>query len=165
MRKRMHIASILTLATAMAAVAVAADTSTAMKPKCAAGDAVVWVDTASKIYYRPGNPNYGKTRSGRYQCESKARASGAQAVNATGGGRKPLGTTVPRTPIRPVPSGAGGANAGTAGGAVNTSASPTPASMSTAGSATQPIRPAPRPSAAAAPTAGGSPGPAPSPSS
>lgn len=49
-------------------------------PKCAAGDAVVWVNTRSKVYYLPGASYYGKTKHGKYVCESQAGTMGMHAA-------------------------------------------------------------------------------------
>ncbi len=45
-------------------------------PTCAAGDTVVWVNTRSKVFYEPGASYYGKTRHGKYVCESQATSMG-----------------------------------------------------------------------------------------
>ena len=47
-----------------------------MMPKCAAGDKVVWVNTRSKVFYEPGGSYYGKTKHGKYVCESQAMSMG-----------------------------------------------------------------------------------------
>ncbi|GAC1300141.1 MAG: hypothetical protein NVSMB19_06170 [Vulcanimicrobiaceae bacterium] len=47
-----------------------------MMPTCAAGDKVVWVNTRSKVYYEPGGAYYGKTKHGKYVCESQAMSMG-----------------------------------------------------------------------------------------
>jgi hypothetical protein len=48
-------------------------------PSCKNGDPVVWVNTSSHVYHLPGDPYYGKTKAGAYECESAAVASGAHA--------------------------------------------------------------------------------------
>ena len=45
------------------------------KARCP-GQAVVWVNTKSKIYHRPGANTYGHTKEGAYMCESDATAEG-----------------------------------------------------------------------------------------
>lgn len=50
------------------------------KGHCAAGDIVVWVNTSSKVYHYAGNPDYGKTKRGGYECEKDATASGFHAA-------------------------------------------------------------------------------------
>ena len=39
-------------------------------------DAVVWVNSISKIYHPSGSRSYGKTRSGAYMCEKDSLAAG-----------------------------------------------------------------------------------------
>jgi len=46
------------------------------RPTCAAGDKVVWVNTRSKVFYEPGGAYYGKTKHGKYVCESQAMSMG-----------------------------------------------------------------------------------------
>jgi len=41
-------------------------------PKGKPGPGMVWVDAKKKIYYRQGNPNYGKTKQGAYMSEGDA---------------------------------------------------------------------------------------------
>jgi len=36
------------------------------------GPGMVWVDSKAKIYYRQGNPKYGKTKKGAYMSEGDA---------------------------------------------------------------------------------------------
>jgi hypothetical protein len=45
-----------------------------------AGDAVVWLNTSSKVYHFAGAKDYGKTKSGAYACEKEASASGFHAA-------------------------------------------------------------------------------------
>lgn len=42
-------------------------------------DAVVWVNSISKIYHPSGSRSYGKTRSGAYMCEKDSLAGGFRA--------------------------------------------------------------------------------------
>jgi hypothetical protein len=42
-------------------------------------DAVVWVNSVSKIYHPSGSRSYGKTRSGAYMCEKDSLAAGFRA--------------------------------------------------------------------------------------
>jgi len=42
-------------------------------------DAVVWVNSISKIYHPSGSRSYGKTRSGAYMCEKDSLAAGFRA--------------------------------------------------------------------------------------
>lgn len=127
-----RLASILALALAVA-LPVAAPAkkapptpgplSTATMPACAAGDAVVWVNTNSKVYHAQGTPWFGRTSHGVYACTSAAAAMGA----------KPAGmrNTSKMTSASPVPSPApGGKKKHKKGSAMSGSgmpaASPTP---------------------------------------
>ena len=49
-------------------------------------DTVVWVNTATHLYYFAGTQDYGKGTPGAYMCEKDAKASGARAAD-TGGHR------------------------------------------------------------------------------
>jgi len=44
------------------------------------GSAVVWLDSASGIYYRKGDRSYGRTERGAYTCEKEAIDAGNRAV-------------------------------------------------------------------------------------
>ena len=48
---------------------------TQAKARCP-GQAVVWVNTSSKIYHHAGANTYGHTKEGAYMCESDATAEG-----------------------------------------------------------------------------------------
>lgn len=41
-----------------------------------AGDRVVWVNTASKVYHPPGDRYYGATKQGKFICEKTAITEG-----------------------------------------------------------------------------------------
>src|SRR5262245_59986916 len=47
-------------------------------------DVVVWVNSASKIYYSGGSRSYGKTRVGAYMCEKDSVAAGFRAPKPRG---------------------------------------------------------------------------------
>ena len=42
-------------------------------------DAVVWVNSVSKVYHASGSRNYGKTKTGAYMCEQVSVAAGYRA--------------------------------------------------------------------------------------
>jgi hypothetical protein len=44
---------------------------------CPADEPIVWVNTRKNKYHLPGSPGYGKTKQGKYECESAAKAEGA----------------------------------------------------------------------------------------
>jgi hypothetical protein len=44
------------------------------------GDAVVWIDPHSKVFYFAGTPNYGHTKRGAYSCEPEASKFGFKAA-------------------------------------------------------------------------------------
>jgi hypothetical protein len=52
-------------------------------PNCGAVQAV-WVNLNTKVYHEPGDPRYGKTKSGEYLCPSQATAQGFRAAGAAG---------------------------------------------------------------------------------
>jgi hypothetical protein len=43
------------------------------------GCAVVWLDTATRVYYHKGEPPYGRTNRGAYTCEEEAIQLGNRA--------------------------------------------------------------------------------------
>jgi len=42
--------------------------------------ALVWVNTSKKVYYREGDPDYGKKKHGKYMTESEAMSAGYHAA-------------------------------------------------------------------------------------
>jgi hypothetical protein len=56
-------------------------TPTRREPMPGGGPGRVWVNTASKVYYCPSDPRYGKTGQGEYMTESEAQAKGSHAVH------------------------------------------------------------------------------------
>lgn len=68
-------------------------------PACKTGDPVVWVNTKSLVYHLQGDSYYGKTKAGKYACQSDAVAMGAHAsgAKATGGtAPEAMATSSPR---------------------------------------------------------------------
>ncbi len=55
--------------------ASSATADTAM-PSCASGDPVVWENTSTKVYHARGDSYYGKTKNGKYACQSDADKAG-----------------------------------------------------------------------------------------
>jgi hypothetical protein len=41
---------------------------------------MVWVNTSSGVYYKPGTHYYGKTKEGKYMTEADARKTGYRAA-------------------------------------------------------------------------------------
>jgi hypothetical protein len=41
---------------------------------------MVWVNTDSKIYHKPGSRYYGKTKQGKYMTEADAQKAGYRAA-------------------------------------------------------------------------------------
>ncbi|MDE2572569.1 MAG: hypothetical protein KGM44_08630, partial [bacterium] len=54
----------------------ASESSSSTMPSCKASDPVVWVNTSSKVYHLSGDKYYGKTKHGKYECQSAANAEG-----------------------------------------------------------------------------------------
>jgi hypothetical protein len=69
------------------APAHAQSTSSAAMPTCASGDPVVWENTKSKkhVYHMSGDKYYGKSKAGKYVCESQAKSDGYHAAGTKGG--------------------------------------------------------------------------------
>jgi Helix-hairpin-helix motif len=49
-------------------------------PPAAPGPGMVWVNTATKVYHKEGDPYYGKTKHGKYMTESEAIQAGYRAA-------------------------------------------------------------------------------------
>jgi len=49
-------------------------------PPAAPAPGMVWVNTATKVYHREGDPYYGKTKHGKYMTESEAIKAGYRAA-------------------------------------------------------------------------------------
>jgi hypothetical protein len=86
--------ALFTLSLVLMPVAVPA----AGMPSCRPGDPVVWVNTKSHVYHLKGDQYYGKTKAGDYECESKAKASGARA---SGSGAKSSPKTTAKASPKP----------------------------------------------------------------
>jgi hypothetical protein len=69
----------------------------AMMPTCASGDPVVWENTKSKkhVYHMSTDKYYGKSKAGKYVCESQAKTDGYHAAGAMGGGHHHMGMASP----------------------------------------------------------------------
>ena len=52
-------------------------------------DAVVWINTDSKVYHYQGSRYYAHTKQGAYMCEADAKASGARASRWRQTGKNP----------------------------------------------------------------------------
>lgn len=46
------------------------------------GDAVVWLDSDSLVYYLKGDKSFGKTKHGGYNCRKQADAAGYHAFRS-----------------------------------------------------------------------------------
>jgi len=60
----------------VAAVPSASVGAAAAMPSPVAGQFQVWADPATKSFFYPGMPKFGKTSGGQYMSEAQARASG-----------------------------------------------------------------------------------------
>jgi hypothetical protein len=49
-------------------------------PSAAPAPGMVWVNTATKVYHREGDPYYGKTKRGKYMTEQEAISAGYRAA-------------------------------------------------------------------------------------
>jgi hypothetical protein len=67
-------------ATAASASAPASKTSTTRQAPPANGTGMVWVNTDSGIYHKPGTHWYGKTKKGKYMTEADAIKAGYHAA-------------------------------------------------------------------------------------
>jgi hypothetical protein len=54
--------------------------STAPQAAPVAAPGMVWVNTATKVYHRDGDPFYGKTKQGKYMTEEEAVKAGYRAA-------------------------------------------------------------------------------------
>lgn len=63
-----------------AATVEGSHSSEADAKRACGNDAVVWVNTNSKIYHAAGTRDYGKTRRGFYMCQPQADKSGFRPV-------------------------------------------------------------------------------------
>jgi len=54
--------------------------ATAQQTREANGGGVVWVNTDSRIYHKPGTRWYGKTKHGKYMTEADAKRAGYRAA-------------------------------------------------------------------------------------
>jgi len=66
-------------AAAPAAKSAAAPTATQVPPP-ANSAGMVWVNTESKVYHKPGTRYYGKTKQGKYMTEADAQKAGYRAA-------------------------------------------------------------------------------------
>jgi hypothetical protein len=69
-------------------------------PNCGFNDPVVWVNTSTKVYHLKGDPYYGNTKHGQYECKSAADSSGNHLSKQKGEGTTPG----PAQPAAPAPS-------------------------------------------------------------
>lgn len=81
MRMLVATAALLTSSLALAQPGKLTLYKTASSAACA-DDATVWVDPKTRTYYLKGDPLYGKTRPGGYNCRKPADAAGYRASRA-----------------------------------------------------------------------------------
>lgn len=92
-------AALLTFGSPLAARASHKDASTATgdapMPSCGKSDPVVWINTKTHVYHPQGDSYFGKTKSGKYACTSKAMALGAHAAGGKSAGKAVQNSDVP----------------------------------------------------------------------
>jgi hypothetical protein len=69
-----------TPASPSASATSAAKPSAAQQPRPANGRGMVWVNTESGVYHKPGTRYYGKTKQGKYMTEADAIKAGYHAA-------------------------------------------------------------------------------------
>ncbi|HTA39638.1 MAG TPA: hypothetical protein VK760_11200 [Candidatus Acidoferrales bacterium] len=82
MKRNLFIASVATVISAVCWPSLAKAEAQAQgwpKPSWCCDSAVVWLDSQSGAYYRPGASQYGRTERGAYACEKHAIESGNRA--------------------------------------------------------------------------------------
>ncbi|MGH7706602.1 MAG: hypothetical protein ACREM8_07125 [Vulcanimicrobiaceae bacterium] len=116
-------------APALAKTHTATGTAAAGVPSCPASDPVVWVNTSSNVYHMQGDKYFGKTKAGKYLCQSAANAAGAhQSKHAMTGksansSTNSMKSSTGRGAVTGPAAGAAGSTATTAPGAMNGSTS------------------------------------------
>jgi len=72
--------SATTPASASASTTPANKPAAAQQPRPANGGGMVWVNTESRVYHKPGSRYYGKTKQGKYMTEADAIKAGYHAA-------------------------------------------------------------------------------------
>jgi len=67
-------------ASASAGATTAAKAAAAQPSRPANGGGMVWVNTESRVYHKPGSRYYGKTKQGKYMTEADAIKAGYHAA-------------------------------------------------------------------------------------